>query len=186
MGGLVARSACHYAGSGGHPCAPLIRHVFCLGTPHLGAPLEKGINATAWLAGLFPESRPLARLANLRSAGVKDLRYGSLVEQDWRDCDPDEFLRDRCTEVPFLPHAAYYFIGTTVNADRDHLLSRIIGDLFVQFPSASGTGRRRRIPFEPDNGRHLGGLHHFDLLNHPDVYHQIRTWLSSPGQPANV
>jgi hypothetical protein len=186
MGGLVARSACHYAGSGGHPCAPLIRHVFCLGTPHLGAPLEKGVNATAWLAGLFPESRPLARLVNLRSAGVKDLRYGSLVEQDWRDCDPDEFLRDRCTEVPFLPHAAYYFIGTTVNADRDHLLSRIIGDLFVQFPSASGTGRRRRIPFEPDNGRHLGGLHHFDLLNHPDVYHQIRTWLSSPGQPANV
>jgi hypothetical protein len=186
MGGLVARSACHHAASGGHPCVPLIRHVFCLGTPHLGAPLEKGVNAIAWLAALVPESRPLARLTNLRSAGVKDLRYGSLVEQDWRDCDPDEFLRDRCTEVPFLPHAAYYFIGTTVTAQRDHPLARIIGDLFVQFPSASGTGRRRRIPFEPDNGRHLGGLHHFDLLNHPDVYHQIRTWLARDGEPASA
>jgi pimeloyl-ACP methyl ester carboxylesterase len=186
MGGLVARSACHHAASGGHPCVPLIRHVFCLGTPHLGAPLEKGVNATAWLAALVPESRPLARLANRRSAGVKDLRYGSLVEQDWGDCDPDEFLRDRCTEVPFLPHAAYYFIGTTVTAQRDHPLARIIGDLFVQFPSASGTGRRRRIPFAADNGRHLGGLHHFDLLNHPDVYHQIRTWLARDGERASA
>jgi len=157
-----------------------------LGHPHLGAPLEKGINAAAWLAGLVPESRPLARLANLRSAGVKDLRYGALVDQDWRDCDPDEFLRDRCTEVPFLAHATYYFIGTTVTAERYHPLARIVGDLFVQFPSASGTGRRRRIPFELHNGHHLGGLHHFDLLNHPDVYHQIRTWLTDTGEPAST
>ncbi len=185
MGGLVARSACHQAGCGDHPCAPLIRHVFCLGTPHLGAPLEKAVNAAAWLAALVPEGRPLARLANQRSAGVKDLRYGSLVEQDWRDCDPDEFLRDRCTEVPFLSHTAYYFIGTTVTEYGDHPLGRIIGDLFVQFPSASGNGRRRRLPFAPDNGRHLGGLHHFDLLNHPDVYHQIYTWLAA-AQPANT
>jgi hypothetical protein len=185
MGGLVARSACHHAGSGGHPCTPLIRHVFCLGTPHLGAPLEKVVNASAWLAGLAPESRPLARLANRRSAGVKDLRYGSLIEPDWRDCDPDEFLRDRCTEVPFLPHTAYYFIGTTVTGDRDHPLARIIGDLFVQFPSASGTGRRRRLPFTAARGRHLGGLHHFDLLNHPDVYQQIHTWLAA-AQPTDT
>ena len=178
MGGLVARSACHYGECDRAGWVGVTRHVFCLGTPHLGAPLEKGVNAAAWLAAIFPESRPLARLANRRSAGIKDLRYGSLVEQDWRDCDPDEFLRDRCTEVPFLPNAAYYFIGTTVTAQRHHPLARIIGDLFGQFSSASGTGRRRRIPFAKDNGRHLGGLHHFDLLNHPDVYHQIRTWLA--------
>jgi hypothetical protein len=47
MGGLVAHSACHYAGRGGHPCAPLIRYVFCPGTPHLSTPLKKGVNATA-------------------------------------------------------------------------------------------------------------------------------------------
>jgi pimeloyl-ACP methyl ester carboxylesterase len=183
MGGLVVRSACDYADSTGQPCTPRIRHVFCLGTPNLGAPLEQAINAATWLLARFPESRPLAGLANRRSAGVKDLRYGSLVERDWHDCDPDEFLRDRCTEVPFLPHATYYFIGTTVIADRDHPLAKIIGDLFVQFPSASGTGRRRRIPFQPSNGHHLGGLHHFDLLNHPDVYRQIHTWLARAGRP---
>jgi pimeloyl-ACP methyl ester carboxylesterase len=179
MGGLVARSACYHAGCGGHACAPLIRHVLCLGTPHLGAPLEKGINAAAWLAALFPESRPLAHLANRRSAGIKDLRYGALIERDWRAYDPDEFLHDRCTEVPFLPHTTYYFIAGTVTTEPHHPFARTVGDLFVRFPSASGAGRRRRIPFEPHNGRHLGGLHHFDLLNHPDVYDQIRTWLAA-------
>jgi hypothetical protein len=28
-----------------------------------------------------------------------------------------------------------------------------------------------------DQHRHLGGLHHFDLLNHPRVYEEIRSWL---------
>jgi hypothetical protein len=53
-----------------------------------------------------------------------------------------------------------------------------VGDLLVQFPSASGNGRRRRIPFEIDNGRHLGGLHHLQLLNHPSVYELLREWLT--------
>jgi hypothetical protein len=47
-------------------------------------------------------------------------------------------------------------------------------------PSASGrgNGRGRSIPFEVDNGHELSGLTHFDLLNHPAVYEQIRTWLT--------
>ena len=53
-----------------------------------------------------------------------------------------------------------------------------MGDLLVRLPSASGNGRTRRIPFEIDNGRHLGGLNHFHLLNHPSVYQQIRGWLA--------
>src|SRR4051812_38159251 len=43
MGGLVARSACHYGGE----WTRLVRHVFCLGGPHLGAPLQKAANAAA-------------------------------------------------------------------------------------------------------------------------------------------
>jgi len=185
MGGLVVRSACHEVATGGHRSAPLVRHVFCLGAPHLGAPLEKGVNVAAWLLAKVPETRPAARILNSRSVGVKDLRFGSVVEADWRDADPDEFLHDRCTEVPFLPHAGYYFIGATLTAHPDHLLGRAIGDLFIQLPSASGTGRRRKIPFAVDKGRHLGGLHHFDLLNHPDVYDQLHHWLT-PHDPTKV
>jgi pimeloyl-ACP methyl ester carboxylesterase len=177
MGGLVVRSACRHGAPVGREWARLVRHVFCLGTPHLGAPLEKGANVGAWLLARFAETQPLSRLANLRSAGIKDLRFGSVAEEDWHDVDPDELLRDRCTDVAFLPHVTCYFIATTVTAEHDHPFGRVVGDLCVRFPSASGQGRRR-IPFTLGHGRHVGGLHHFDLLNHPAVYRQIHTWLA--------
>jgi pimeloyl-ACP methyl ester carboxylesterase len=169
MGGLVARSACHHGGD----WTESVRHVFCLGAPHLGAPLEKGANALGYALNRLPETRPFARLVNGRSVGIKDLRFGSCAEEDWCDCDADEFLRDRCTEVPFLECATYYFVGATLTQRPNSL----VGDLLVQFPSASGNGRRRRIPFEVDNGMHLGGANHFQLLNHPAVYEQLVSWL---------
>jgi pimeloyl-ACP methyl ester carboxylesterase len=186
MGGLVARSACHYGQAEGHAWTARLRHVFCLGTPHLGAPLERAANAFGWTLGRLPETRPFADMVNARSAGIKDLRYGNCVEEDWCDCQPDEFLRDRCREVPFLPTASYYFIGATLARDPDSRLGSLVGDLLVQFPSASGNGPKRRIPFEIDHGRHVSPLHHFQLLNHPAVYDQIRDWLERDAVRADV
>jgi pimeloyl-ACP methyl ester carboxylesterase len=177
MGGLVARSACHYAEREPLACVGAIRHVFCLGTPHLGADLEKGANVLAWALHRLPETRPLSELLNGRSLGIKDLRFGSCVEEDWCDCDPDEFLRDRCQEVPFLAGATYYFVAATL---RPAPLGRVLGDLLVRVPSASGrgSGRGRRIPFEVDRGCELDGLNHLELLGHPAVYAQLHRWLS--------
>ena len=45
MGGLVARSACHYGADSA--CMAKVRHVFTLGAPHRGAPLEQATNAPA-------------------------------------------------------------------------------------------------------------------------------------------
>jgi pimeloyl-ACP methyl ester carboxylesterase len=179
MGGLVARSACHYAERDGRRWTDVVRHVFCLGTPHLGADLEKGANALGWALRRLPETRAFGSFLNARSVGIKDLRFGSCVEEDWHDSDPDEFLRDRCQEVPFLPDANYYFIGATLS---DGPLGSMFGDLLVRMPSASGrgTGKGRRIPFEVDHGYELSGLTHFDLLNHPAVYQQIRQWCVGP------
>ena len=71
-----------------------MRHVFCLGSPHLGAPLEKGVNALGWALGRAAGDAPArANLLDGRSAGIKDLRYGACVEEDWCDCDPDELLQ---------------------------------------------------------------------------------------------
>ena len=60
-------------------------------------------------------------------------------------------------------------------------LGSALGDLLVRLPSASGrgSGTGRSIPFEIDNGRELVGLTHFDLLNHPDVYEEIRRWIAA-------
>jgi pimeloyl-ACP methyl ester carboxylesterase len=183
MGGLVARSACHYGDADGAGWIAPLRHVFCLGSPHLGAPLEKGANLLGAGLALVPETRPLARVLNARSAGIKDLRFGSCAEEDWCDCDPDEFLHDRCREVPFLETATYYFVGATLSRDPRARLGVALGDLLVRYPSASGSGRRRRIGFEVDNGCHLGGLTHFDLLNDPAVYERIGAWLQRARTP---
>jgi pimeloyl-ACP methyl ester carboxylesterase len=176
MGGLVARSACHYGHAEGHWWTRAVRHVVCLGSPHLGAPLEKGINALGWALANLPETRPLARAVNARSAGIKDLRFGACIDEDWCDCDPDELLTDRCHDVPCLPGARFHFIAATLSRGEGDPLGAVVGDLLVRVPSASGAGRRRRVPFA--DGRRLGGLTHFDLLNHPAVYEQIRDWLS--------
>jgi pimeloyl-ACP methyl ester carboxylesterase len=176
MGGLVARSACHYAALDGLPWSGSVRHVFCLGSPHLGADLEKGANVLSWALGRLPETRAFAGVLNARSAGIKDLRHGSCVDEDWRDRDPDELLRDHCGDVPFPPGAAHYFVAASV---RDGPLGTLLGDLLVRVPRASGRGGRgRRVEFEAGNGAELGGLNHFDLLGHPAVYEQLRDWIS--------
>jgi pimeloyl-ACP methyl ester carboxylesterase len=179
MGGLVVRSACHYGEQDARRWTNAVRHVFSLGSPHLGADLEKGMNLLSWGFRRMPETRAFAALLNARSVGIKDLRYGACVEEDWSACeDPDEFLRDRCTEVPFLPDAHYYFVGARV---MDGAGGSALGDLLVRIPSASGrgNGKGRSIPFEIDNGYELTGLTHMDLLNHPAVYDRMRSWITA-------
>jgi pimeloyl-ACP methyl ester carboxylesterase len=179
MGGLVARSASHLGELDGCGWVVPLRHVVCLGSPHMGAPLEKAANVAGWTLGRLPETRPFAKVVNGRSVGIKDLRFGSCDEADWCDCDADELLTDRCNDVPFVDHAAYYFIGATLFREERHPVGHVLGDLLVRLPSAAGKGRRRTVPFEVDRGRHLPGLNHFDLLNHPQVYDQLRDWLAA-------
>jgi pimeloyl-ACP methyl ester carboxylesterase len=178
MGGLVARSACHYGA--GSDWTAKVRHVFTLGAPHRGAPLEQVANAASAALALVPETRPFARALNLRSAGVKDLRYGYLVDEDWLGHDCDAFLRRAAREIPFMPSANHYFVCATLSRSPDAPIGRIIGDLLVLRASAwahDGRGERMRFPVE--HYRHVGGANHFDLLNHPAIYEQIRCWLTS-------
>jgi pimeloyl-ACP methyl ester carboxylesterase len=175
MGGLVARSACHYGAELQHDWANAVSRVVCLGSPHLGADLEKGVNIASWALSHLPETRAIAAFLNTRSDGVKDLRFGACLDEDWRDADPDEFLRDRCHEAPFLPHASYHFVSSTVTPT---LLGLIAGDHLVRSKSATGLGKSRRIPFEPELGLTLTGLNHFDLLHHPLVYAKLHDWLA--------
>jgi pimeloyl-ACP methyl ester carboxylesterase len=178
MGGLVVRSACHYGERSEEPWVADVRHVFCLASPHLGAPLEKAANVAGWALGHLPETRPFARIVNGRSEGIKDLRFGYLVEEDWKDADPDALLENNRHHIPFLSTATYYYVSATLSRDPHHPLGQLVGDLLVRFPSATGEGAKgERIPFHIDNGHHAGGLTHFHVLNDPDIYGQINAWL---------
>jgi hypothetical protein len=181
MGGLVARSALHQAG-GGTPRAQnwteFVRDTVTLGSPHLGAPLERGVHRLAARLASVPETRPLARLLTLRSVGIKDLRRGTLVEADWTGRDLDELPPGDHTHVPLHDGARHFVVLATLTRNPSGRAADWFGDLLVPPRSASGdTGDDDRLAFPPDHVHRLGGLHHFDLLNHPRVYARLRQWL---------
>jgi len=76
MGGLVARSACHAAETEGRSWRKKLRTLVTLGTPHLGAPLERGGALVDAILPISSYSAPLLPLAKIRSAGITDMRYG--------------------------------------------------------------------------------------------------------------
>jgi hypothetical protein len=181
MGGLVARSAGHAATGNGHRWPSLVRTTVSLGTPHLGAPLELAAALATRALHTLPESRPIAAVLAARSAGIKDLRHGSLVDAEWETLDPDAVRGFERAEVPLLPGARHHVVAATLTASPDHPVARILGDLLVLSPSAHGLqGRRRVIAFEVDDCRHVGGHDHFDLLNSPVLDPLLREWLSVP------
>jgi len=176
MGGLVARSACHQAKEAGTSWVSAVRDVVYLGSPHLGAGLELWVSHFASALGKLAESRALASILDRRSAGIKDLRAGSLLDDDWRD--PDRASKRKAHEVPLIPWANHYVISAAITTSHRNPLGRLVGDLLVQPASARGRSRDgRHIPFLDEHKRHFDGLHHFDLLNHPSVYRAIREWL---------
>lgn len=152
MGGLVARAACHHGGD----WTERVRVTVSLGTPHLGAPLAHAVHHAQTGLELFPETRPFARLLDRRSAGIRDLRHGFLLD-----------------EVPLLEGPAHCFVSATVTRSATHPVGRALGDILVLAPSASGRGR---LTFH--HGLELGGAHHLALLDHPKVYEVLAGWLA--------
>jgi len=169
MGGLVARSACHHARQAGLGWPKYLRKLVFLGTPHHGAPLERGGHGLDILMNLSPYSMPLTRLSKARSAGITDLRHGALAEG--KDIVP-------------LPSGVKCYAAAAVRAAKRSLLSeRLIGDGLVTLDSALGRHRdkARMLPI-PTNRQWVGyGMGHRELLNHPEAYRQISTWLQEPG-----
>jgi len=171
MGGLVARSACH----AGADWTRRVTHVVSLGSPHTGAPLESAVHYAAAALGGLPESRPFAGLLRRRSAGIRDLRRGSLVDEDWRGRDPEALRAAACREVPLLDGAVHCFVAATVTGSARHPVARVLGDWLVLEASASHRAQE---------ALHVGGAHHLALLNHPAVYERLSAWLARAPRPA--
>jgi alpha-beta hydrolase superfamily lysophospholipase len=170
MGGLVARSALHQAFAQDRAWAHRTRHVVCLGSPHTGAPLERGANILSALLRGFDESAPIAALLAARSAGLKDLRHGSLHRQDWHGRDPDA-VRRAVGPHPYQPpdDVEHSNLAATV-CRTPGPLGHWVGDLLV--PTASALS-----PTPPARLCMIPGLNHRDLLTHDAVYAQLVSWL---------
>jgi pimeloyl-ACP methyl ester carboxylesterase len=181
MGGLVARSAAHYAREHEESWVAHLRHVACIGSPHLGAPLEKAVSVlTGVLRNIDAAGAQVpAELLDSRSAGIKDLRYGYTIDEEWAGKDPDEVFADARRNVPLVDGVGYYFLAATFARDPAHPLGQLLGDLIVRLPSASGEApeHARRIHFS--SGAVLPGMNHLHIANHPAVYEALRDLLAA-------
>ncbi len=181
MGGLVTRSALHYAAEAGHSWPRLVRTVVFLGTPHHGAPWERIGNLVQAALGVSPYSIPFAHLGKLRSAGITDLRHGSLLDDDWEGHDRFEHHGDTRHPVPLPRGMACYAVAATTANEPPAPGRRLAGDGIVPVASALGHHRdpERTIPFPPERTWIARGMNHYDLLGKPAVYERIREWLGN-------
>jgi hypothetical protein len=187
MGGLLIRSAGHAAQERGDRWPALVRTTISLGTPHLGAPLEQAAGLATWALRATPETRPIGAVLAARSAGIKDLRHGSLVDAEWETLDPDALRGFARAEVPLLEHARHHVVAATLTERPGHPVGRVLGDLLVLSPSAHGLeGRRRVVAFDAEDCRHVGGHDHFDLLNSPEIDPLLREWLGAGRAPRTL
>ena len=182
MGGLVTRSACAAASEAGAPRVwrgKLTRLVF-LGTPHHGAPLERGGHWLHVFLGVSRYSAPLARLGKLRSAGVTDLRFGNVLDGDW--LGRDRFARggDLRAVTPLPSDVACYAVAATTSREGEPTAA--FGDGLVPVDSALGRHARAEMTLAfPETRRWIAyGAGHLDLLDRPEVYEKLRGWLSEP------
>ncbi len=178
MGGLVARSALHCARLEGHRWPARLDDLVFLGTPHHGSPLERAGHWVDVVLEATPYAAPFARLGQVRSAGITDLRHGNLVDEDWVGRDRFARRADDRQHLPLPDDVRCYTVAASLAARGS--AARRLGDGLVPLASALGRHRdpARALRFARDRqwvGYEMG---HLDLLNHPDVYARLREWLA--------
>ena len=177
MGGLVNRAACAHAQRQRLNWAGALDEVICLGTPHLGAPLERFGDSLSNLLAATSFTRSLAMVAETRSAGVKDLREGWASDRD-RGNDDDG---SDDPGLPFADRVRWRLAAATLSTHSTGTRARWIGDGLVPVPSALGQHEDpQRSLHLPASHRHVfTRLGHMDLLTDVQVFARVREWLAT-------
>ena len=164
MGGLVSRAAIATAQADASPWLARLDTLACLGTPHHGAPLERAGDLLQKLLGTNSHSAPFVALGGLRSAGIQDLRHGSL----------------HARHPPLPAHVRAFAVAASTQAQRaDGARRGVRGDGLVPVASAFGEHEDPALGLGiPEQQRllvHRTG--HIGLLAHPQVHARLRDWL---------
>lgn len=176
MGGLVSRSACHVGEAAGHAWRRKLRELVCLGSPHHGAPLERGGHWVDVLLGISRYSAPIARLGKIRSAGITDMRFGNVLEEHWKGRDRFAHAPDLRTPLPLPAGVACYAIAAT---QGDRAAGSSPSDGLVPVDSALGRHPRPALTLAfPEAHQWIArGVDHLELLSSADVYATLCAWL---------
>ncbi len=185
MGGLLARSACHVAQMRGDAWLSRLSTLVFLGTPHHGAPLERGGRGLDLLLGVSPYTAAFAHLGQVRSAGITDLRHGHLRQADAESIGSSrgQAQGEALRHTPLPTQVRCFAVAGQV---RDGALSRRLGprgqawlgDGLVPVDSALGQHQQDELSLDipAERRRVVQGLDHFELTHHADVLAQLRAW----------
>jgi hypothetical protein len=179
MGGLVIRSALASATGRALAWPTSLKNIVFLGTPHHGSPLERAGNWVDVMLGSIPYSRPLAKVGQLRSAGITDLRFGHVQGADWLGHDRFRRKPDSRAHLPLPESVACFTVAATTAAKRSPVADRLVGDGLVPLHSALGQhdDPQRQLHFAPDRQYIAYRTSHLALLSSPAVAQQLLTWL---------
>ncbi len=182
MGGLVARSACHHGATAGQGWRKHLKKLVCLGTPHHGAPLERGGRWIDMLLGLSPYVAPFARLGKARSAGITDLRFGNLQDADWDRRDRHAQQRDDrlLTTLPAALTPTCW--PQRWPNGRDGFTTPSSATAWCHWPArwANTVTPRWRCRCRRRISHVVTRCGHLDLLCHAQVHAQLLDWLTAP------
>ncbi len=177
MGGLVIRSACAHGTDAGHSWPALVRSCVYLGTPHHGAPLEQGVNMLVWLLGRLPEAGAVVTALRLRSAGIKDLRHGTLAGDGRGDAATDDVRAGPGPAPELLGSARHHLVAGHLGLNGRHPAAVVLGDLVVLEGSALGLGHRRAAALDPCERATFPATNHYALLKDRRVAEALVGWL---------
>ncbi|MDN6320085.1 MAG: GPI inositol-deacylase [Marinobacter sp.] len=179
MGGLVIRSATSYGSELNIGWVKLLKSAIYLGSPHHGAALAKAGNLLTFVMKKFRYASPFA-FGQHTSAGIKDLRHGNILDEDWEGIDQDDFHPDNRKPVPLREGTKHYFIAAAIGNQVSDFPSTMVGDLLVRLDSAKGhhSDELKKLSIRPENCRVFEKLNHLDLLDNKVVHEQILKWLA--------
>jgi len=179
MGGLVTRSALHYGQQKQKTWTKHLKKIAFLGTPHHGSSLERAGNYLDVILETIPYAKPFARLGKVRSAGITDLRYGNLIDEDWQGNDRFEIQGDQRQSIPLPNRVECYNIAAIIGKATDPVSPRLLGDSLVDIESALGQHENpdKNLRFREQNSWVAYENTHLDLLSNPKIYAKIKAWL---------
>jgi hypothetical protein len=134
------------------------------------------------LLGVSRYSAPLARLGKIRSAGVTDLRFGSVLDEHRDPRGRFATPRDvrRRLRLPLGVRCLAIAATRTVTPGE----RRYASDGVVPVESALGRHARPELTLAFDDTWIGFGMGHVEVLDRPEMHTVLRRWLSrSVGRP---
>mmetsp|Transcript_12448 Transcript_12448/g.20660 ORF Transcript_12448/g.20660 Transcript_12448/m.20660 type:complete len:467 (+) Transcript_12448:61-1461(+) len=186
MGGLVVRSACHYATAlpeefDTDQWLLRVRKLVFLGTPHHGALLERGGKWIDYVLSMHRYIEPFSWIGKIRSNGVNDLGYGNVRDEDWMHDHPSK-TDDHRLPTPLPTSIECYAIAAVLKSSdtSNHFHKNIVGDGLVTENSALGrhddSDLTLKIPLSHQETIH--GVSHLGLLSNLTVCQIVNSFLA--------